>query len=78
MTCFCCGKDWRPRRTIVFCGWGSSQQDASPLSAAAEAAASFQWAENKANILFTRAVAYLNLDTVVNGKYAYDDDFLIG
>ena len=59
--CFFC-EDWRPRRTIVFCGWGARVN-----STTTGDNAQVQWAKENAQVLRQRAVAYLNLDLAVAG-----------
>ena len=53
------GIDWRPRRSVVFCGWGAEEY---------AMIGSYEWAEENAKILSQRAVAYLNVDYAVIGK----------
>lgn len=49
---------WRPRRSIVFCSWGSEEYGL---------IASYEWVEQQLKILGDRAVAYLNVDLSVEG-----------
>jgi len=58
-------KNWRPRRTIVFCGWGARVN-----STTTGDNAQVQWAKENAQVLRQRAVAYLNLDLAVAGNYS--------
>lgn len=50
--------DWRPRRTIIFCSWGGEEFGL---------IGSYEWVEQHAKALGQRAVAYLNVDTAVEG-----------
>lgn len=49
---------WKPRRTIVFCSWAAEEQGL---------IGSTEWTEQFSNIIFRRAVAYLNTDIAVMG-----------
>ena len=49
---------WKPRRSIVLCSWDADEQG---LIGATE------WAEENANELKEKAVAYLNMDAAVSG-----------
>lgn len=51
---------WRPRRTIVFTSWGAEEFGLM---------GSYEWVEQNVKKLSERAVAYMNLDTVVKGNY---------
>lgn len=48
-------RNWRPRRSLVFCSWGGGE--ASRGSA--------EWAKEHSQLLSQRAVAYLNIQGVV-------------
>lgn len=56
---------WRPRRTIMLCSW-----DAEELFIVGSA----EYVEENAQILQDRAVAYLNMDVVVNGNFSINVD----
>jgi N-acetylated-alpha-linked acidic dipeptidase len=49
---------WRPRRTIVFAGWGAEEQGL---------LGSVEWAETHAAELRDKAVAYINSDSNIRG-----------
>lgn len=49
---------WKPRRTIIFCSWDAEEYGL---------IGSTEWAEEMADDLRTKAVAYLNLDAAVSG-----------
>ncbi|XP_024531528.1 probable glutamate carboxypeptidase LAMP1 [Selaginella moellendorffii] len=49
---------WRPRRTIIFCSWDAEEFGLIGSS---------EWVERNLNLLASRAVAYLNVDTAVGG-----------
>ncbi|XP_072022938.1 glutamate carboxypeptidase 2-like [Amphiura filiformis] len=51
---------WRPRRTIMFASWGAEEFGL---------IGSWEWNEEIAKILNERAVAYLNIDQIVDGRY---------
>ncbi|KAL3873154.1 hypothetical protein ACJMK2_036308 [Sinanodonta woodiana] len=51
---------WRPRRTIIFCSWGSEEF---------ALIGSTEWIEETIKQLDRRAVAYINLDIAVTGNY---------
>ena len=51
---------WRPRRTLLFCGWGAEEY---------AMLGSYEWAEEYAKVLSQRAVAYLNVDTAIEGCF---------
>lgn len=53
---------WRPRRTIVFCSWGSEEHSL---------IGSTEWAEEFARTIGERAVAYINVDIAVQGNYTF-------
>ena len=53
--------DWRPRRTLVFCGWGAEEYGM---------IGSYEWAEQNAKVLSQRAVAYINVDSAMEGTPA--------
>lgn len=52
--------DWRPRRSLVFCSWGAEEYGL---------IGSYEWAEEHAKVLSQRAVAYINVDTAVQGNF---------
>ncbi|XP_069193341.1 N-acetylated-alpha-linked acidic dipeptidase 2 isoform X1 [Procambarus clarkii] len=51
---------WRPRRSLVFCGWGAEEY---------MAVGSTEWTQQFAKQLSDRAVAYLNVDMALEGNY---------
>ncbi|XP_069193533.1 N-acetylated-alpha-linked acidic dipeptidase 2-like [Procambarus clarkii] len=51
---------WRPRRSLVFCGWGAEEY---------MAVGSKEWTQQFAKQLSDRAVAYLNVDMALEGNY---------
>ena len=51
---------WKPRRTIVLCSWDAEEYGL---------IGSTEWAEELANDLKEKAVAYLNLDAAVSGEH---------
>jgi N-acetylated-alpha-linked acidic dipeptidase len=51
---------WKPRRTIVLCSWDAEEYGL---------IGSTEWAEELANELKEKAVAYLNLDAAVSGPH---------
>jgi N-acetylated-alpha-linked acidic dipeptidase len=51
-------KGWKPRRTIVLCSWDGEEYGL---------LGSTEWAEENANELKQKAVAYLNVDVAVSG-----------
>jgi N-acetylated-alpha-linked acidic dipeptidase len=51
---------WKPRRTIIFCSWDAEEYGL---------IGSTEWAEELANELREKAVAYLNLDSAVSGPH---------
>ncbi|XP_064117525.1 putative N-acetylated-alpha-linked acidic dipeptidase [Macrobrachium nipponense] len=53
---------WRPRRSIVFCSWGSEEYGL---------IGSTEWTEEFAKLLAGRAVVYLNVDTPIEGNYTF-------
>nr|XP_039260069.1 putative N-acetylated-alpha-linked acidic dipeptidase [Styela clava] len=53
-------KGWRPRRTIVLCNWGAEEYGV---------IGSTEWVEEFQKLLSSRSVAYLNIDTAVQGNY---------
>ncbi|XP_048578817.1 N-acetylated-alpha-linked acidic dipeptidase 2 [Nematostella vectensis] len=55
-------KGWRPRRSIVFCSWGAEEPQ---LMGSAE------WLEEFSKLLYSRSVAYLNVDMSVDGRYSF-------
>nr|XP_034326253.1 N-acetylated-alpha-linked acidic dipeptidase 2 isoform X1 [Crassostrea gigas] len=54
-------KKWRPRRTIIFCGWGAEEF---------KLIGSTEWVEQYIKNLGSRSVAYLNLDIASEGNYS--------
>lgn len=56
---------WRPRRTIMLCSWDAEE---------VFVVGSTEWVEENANILWDRAVAYLNMDVAVSGDFALNVD----
>ncbi|XP_046364739.2 N-acetylated-alpha-linked acidic dipeptidase 2-like [Haliotis rufescens] len=52
---------WRPRRSVLFCSWAAEEY---------ALIGSNEWAEEYRKVLRERAVAYINLDTVVTGNYS--------
>lgn len=53
---------WRPRRTLVFCSWAAEEPGV---------IGSTEFAEQFSAILKDRAVAYLNVDMVMEGNYSF-------
>ncbi|XP_061484857.1 N-acetylated-alpha-linked acidic dipeptidase 2-like isoform X3 [Rhineura floridana] len=53
-------KGWRPRRTIIFASWDAEEFGL---------LGSTEWAEENAKILQSRAVAYINTDSSIEGNY---------
>ena len=51
-------KGWRPRRSLMFCGWGAEEYGM---------IGSYEWAEEHAKVLIQRAVAYINVDSAMEG-----------
>src|SRR5215218_10818233 len=51
-------KGWKPRRTIILCSWDAEEYGL---------VGSTEWAEEMADELRAKAVAYLNLDAAVSG-----------
>lgn len=51
---------WRPRRTLMFCGWGAEEYGM---------IGSYEWAEEHAKVLIQRAVAYINVDSAMEGNW---------
>ncbi|KAH3853007.1 hypothetical protein DPMN_095530 [Dreissena polymorpha] len=52
---------WRPRRSILFCSWGAEEYGL---------VGSTEWVEHYTKTLGARAIAYLNLDVVVQGNFS--------
>ncbi|KAL3873961.1 hypothetical protein ACJMK2_037036 [Sinanodonta woodiana] len=52
-------KNWRPRRSIIFCSWGAEEYGL---------VGSIEWIEHYTKSLGARAVAYLNVDIAVEGN----------
>jgi len=55
-------KGWRPRRSILFCSWGGSEQGFIGVT---------EWVEEYLHLLSSRAVAYLNVDIAVMNAYNF-------
>ncbi|CAK8692129.1 unnamed protein product [Clavelina lepadiformis] len=53
---------WRPRRTLVFCSWGAEEYGL---------IGSTEWVEEFQKELQSRTVAYLNVDSAVNGNFTF-------
>ncbi|HEV8168920.1 MAG TPA: transferrin receptor-like dimerization domain-containing protein, partial [Pyrinomonadaceae bacterium] len=53
-------RGWKPRRTIILCSWDAEEYGL---------IGSTEWAEELANDLKEKAVAYLNLDAAVSGAH---------
>ena len=51
---------WRPRRTIIFCSWGSEEYGL---------LGSTEWVEEQIDRLQDRAVTYINTDTCASGTF---------
>lgn len=51
-------RGWKPRRTIVFCNWDAEEYGL---------LGSTEWVEENREMLASRAVAYLNVDSAVSG-----------
>ncbi|XP_042222207.1 N-acetylated-alpha-linked acidic dipeptidase 2-like [Homarus americanus] len=51
---------WRPRRSLVFCGWGAEEYGI---------VASVEWTEQFGKQLSDRTIAYLNVDMAIEGNY---------
>lgn len=51
---------WRPRRSLVFCAWGSEEYGL---------VASVEWTEQFGKQLADRTIAYLNVDMAIEGNY---------
>ncbi|XP_077990909.1 N-acetylated-alpha-linked acidic dipeptidase 2-like [Glandiceps talaboti] len=54
-------KDWRPRRSILFCSWGAEEYGL---------VGSTEWVEEFAQNLGARSIAYLNIDSAVTGDWS--------
>ena len=52
----CLFQGWRPRRSILFCSWGGSEQGFTGVT---------EWVEEHLALLGSRAIAYLNVDIAV-------------
>lgn len=52
--------NWRPRRTIIFCSWAAEEM---------ALIGSNEFVEDYGRVLLTRAVAYLNMDILVQGNF---------
>ena len=55
-------KQWRPRRTIVFCNWGAEEYGL---------IGSTEWVEQMEKRLLLQAVAYVNIDIAVEGNRTF-------
>ncbi|XP_071506212.1 N-acetylated-alpha-linked acidic dipeptidase 2-like [Diadema antillarum] len=55
-------KDWRPRRTVMFCSWGAEEYGL---------LGSTEFVEEYQKVLGERAVAYINTDIAVNGNNTF-------
>ncbi|ESN94716.1 hypothetical protein HELRODRAFT_185132 [Helobdella robusta] len=55
-------KGWRPRRSLMFCAWGAEEQGI---------IGSREFVEEYGLILGQRAVAYLNVDIAVQGRFVF-------
>ncbi|XP_033735883.1 N-acetylated-alpha-linked acidic dipeptidase 2-like [Pecten maximus] len=53
---------WRPRRTIIFCSWGSEEYGL---------LGSNEWVEQYVKNLGSRSVAYVNVDIAVTGNFSF-------
>jgi len=64
---------WQPRRSIIFCNWDAEEYSL---------IGSTEWVEQNSDLLFSEAVAYINVDTAVMGPGFFAsstpqlDDFL--
>ncbi|CAL1530740.1 unnamed protein product [Lymnaea stagnalis] len=56
-------RGYRPRRTLVFCSWDASEPGL---------IGSTEWVEDNLKNIFERAVAYLNVDMIVQGNFTLD------
>lgn len=56
-------KGWKPRRTILFCSWDGEEFGL---------LGSTEWVEEHASILSHQAVAYINVDTAVQGNHTIE------
>ncbi|XP_064600479.1 N-acetylated-alpha-linked acidic dipeptidase 2-like [Liolophura sinensis] len=54
---------WRPRRSIIFCSWGAEEIGL---------IGSTEWVEQYSKLLSDRTVAYLNIDTAVQGNFSLE------
>jgi len=52
---------WRPRRSILFCSWGGSEQGFTGVT---------EWVEEYITLLGARTVAYLNVDIAVVSSFS--------
>ena len=59
------GAGWRPRRTVMLCSW-----DAEEIFVVG----STEWVEENSNVLWDRAVVYLNTDVAVGGDFSLNVD----
>eukprot|EP00794_Sanderia_malayensis_P009273 gene9273-10251_t len=56
-------KGWKPRRTILLCSWDAEEFGL---------IGSTEWVEDHSKLLSQRAVAYLNIDTAVEGNFTIE------
>ena len=56
-------KGWKPRRTILFCSWDGEEFGL---------LGSTEWVEEHASVLSHQAVAYINVDTAVQGNHTIE------
>ncbi|KAH9503273.1 Glutamate carboxypeptidase 2 [Bulinus truncatus] len=56
-------KGYRPRRTLIFCSWDASEPGF---------IGSTEWVEENLKIIKDRAVAYLNVDMLVQGNFTFE------
>ena len=54
------GKGWKPRRTLIFCSWGSEEYGL---------IGSKEWVEEHVDKIQGRAVTYINTDTCASGPH---------
>lgn len=53
---------WKPRRSIVFCSWGAEEFNL---------IGSTEFVEETLKILYMRAVAYININLMVSGRFCF-------
>lgn len=56
------GKGWRPRRTIMFALWDASKYGH---------VGSYEWVQEYGKQLIAGAVAYINLDAIIQGNFSF-------